>query len=801
MKWQLMIGILAVLIVIPAANAQAWWNSSLSERTLINITNQNITANLFNYTINFTINHSNLVSLGISQPNGNDIRVVANHTTELDRIPCFGSRWNTEATEICFRSQGIISGGQNDVSYYMYYDNNTPVGDPKQNGRNVYILYEDFKNNQFNNNITNITEASGCSTNIVDNKLVLKDINNQGHCAFRHEIPFFVTSWRVDADFFFSWNSQPWKLLMLGFGSSSSPDWDESNNFTFFHQNDGSGGDKNGYSIVERRNTGGTNQFSGITSGNNEQKNMTYKVFNYSYRYIKLNNTINQSISNFTPINYTYFFLSVTQNSGGLLGIGDLNISQYRLSNFMLPEPSVSLDNSSNLYSITLNSPTNNTAFLQETVPFNITVFNNKIMNITYVISNGTNKTFCNDCLGGNINISIPTNGTFNMSFFSTVRGVTRHVISNSYSAVLGIFNFTIFNETNDHYFNLSASELNNTFLTVYCPSSTTILPISSNEFQLNLTCPYDELRLTQNWVDGQFYRTLIPPSHTDTEVRFYMIDIPVVTENFQTMFINDVLGRYKPSNEGTIHLAKVINESQRDIIDQRFTPAASARTLLIVNERYILSVTNDEDPERIIGTITANSDATFTFFAGDTALVPDKDIVYEDIIYSFSINKTLARIQVFYNDTLNKTTLLTIELINGSNTSQIIETFTSTNSEVIANFQSIDVNSTYIVKVTSNHQTFGVIVQTVVLGLVRAVVDFASIPSNWLAIGAFAVLIFTALIFGPAHSGVGAFVLALETGAFYYYGWISGYMSFGAVLLVVLLGTIGVMGNRRGGV
>lgn len=128
-----------------------WWgNSSWAFKKNITIVNNNASAALpSNYTVNLTFDHSSLVSANQSLTSGDDVRVVYNGATELDRINV--TAFNTGTTVIVFRTQADIQAGGNASNYELYYGNpsaSAPPADPN----NVYLFWDDF--NSYNNNIS-----------------------------------------------------------------------------------------------------------------------------------------------------------------------------------------------------------------------------------------------------------------------------------------------------------------------------------------------------------------------------------------------------------------------------------------------------------------------------------------------------------------------------------------------------------------------------------------------------------------------------------------------------------------------
>ena len=145
-----------------------WFNISYGRAQNITVCNQhdnNITES--GYTANITFNHSDYVTAGWSQADGDDIR-IAYRGTELDRVLSVNSSWNTLITDIQFKVQTNISAQACDSDYEMYF-NSTDVANPPSNIVNVFWLADDFEDNSLNATMWtfylesngNITESSG----------------------------------------------------------------------------------------------------------------------------------------------------------------------------------------------------------------------------------------------------------------------------------------------------------------------------------------------------------------------------------------------------------------------------------------------------------------------------------------------------------------------------------------------------------------------------------------------------------------------------------------------------------------
>lgn len=122
-----------------SSNISTSWFDNLLYSKSITI---NATQTLTNvYTVNVTgLNTTQLIAQGKMLPNCQDLRVVYQNTTELDRIV---SNCNSSSTSIEFRLVATIYSTV-DTNYALFYGNSSAIGLPPTNKSNVYWLADDF---------------------------------------------------------------------------------------------------------------------------------------------------------------------------------------------------------------------------------------------------------------------------------------------------------------------------------------------------------------------------------------------------------------------------------------------------------------------------------------------------------------------------------------------------------------------------------------------------------------------------------------------------------------------------------
>ncbi|MFW9784540.1 MAG: DUF2341 domain-containing protein, partial [Candidatus Heimdallarchaeota archaeon] len=131
---------------LSSPTAIRWWDSAYIYRMPINITNAHTGVLPKGYSVNVSVNTSNLISTGKLRFDGDDLRVVWYNSSsktwlEIDRIN--ETSFNNPDTQIWFKTQSSISGGSDDTNYYLYYGNEN-AGTPPTNRSKIYDYYDDF---------------------------------------------------------------------------------------------------------------------------------------------------------------------------------------------------------------------------------------------------------------------------------------------------------------------------------------------------------------------------------------------------------------------------------------------------------------------------------------------------------------------------------------------------------------------------------------------------------------------------------------------------------------------------------
>ena len=131
-----------------------WWSPNHPYRRQLNVGNYNRTRILPAGTqVPAEINHSDLVTSGKSLANASDLRVAwfnrsSGAYLSLERYNT--TNFNNARTRIWFNLQRNVSAGANDTDYFLYYGNFS-AGPAPDDPRRVFLLYDDFADNNYKN--------------------------------------------------------------------------------------------------------------------------------------------------------------------------------------------------------------------------------------------------------------------------------------------------------------------------------------------------------------------------------------------------------------------------------------------------------------------------------------------------------------------------------------------------------------------------------------------------------------------------------------------------------------------------
>jgi hypothetical protein len=128
---------------VPIDGPANWWNPSWTHRRSIDVAaGTNGTPGGYSYAV--TLDHRAMVMAGASLASGDDIRIVRDDGTVMDRVLDTGSAWNTTATKLWFAGGTAASGAGVTQRFWIYYGNLAAVSGP-QDPNVVFLGYQDFE--------------------------------------------------------------------------------------------------------------------------------------------------------------------------------------------------------------------------------------------------------------------------------------------------------------------------------------------------------------------------------------------------------------------------------------------------------------------------------------------------------------------------------------------------------------------------------------------------------------------------------------------------------------------------------
>jgi len=145
-----------------------WWNHDYEYRSQITIEN-NIASTLGSaYSVCLDLDTAALISDGKMLPSGNDLRILHLNGSSWIELDHHIMDMNASSTQVWFKTQADISASGSDNSYYMYYGNPS-AGTPPANKSNVYLLWDDFNDGDYDG-WTPVGSTWNASSGFLDNK-------------------------------------------------------------------------------------------------------------------------------------------------------------------------------------------------------------------------------------------------------------------------------------------------------------------------------------------------------------------------------------------------------------------------------------------------------------------------------------------------------------------------------------------------------------------------------------------------------------------------------------------------------
>ena len=145
-----------------------WWNLGYEYRSQITIDN-NVASTLGSgYSVCLDLDTVSLISDGKMLPSGNDLRILCLNMSSWIELDRHIVDMNTSSTQVWFKTEADISASGSDNDYYMYYGNPS-AGTPPANKSNVYLLWDDFNDGDYDG-WTPVGSTWNASSGFLDNK-------------------------------------------------------------------------------------------------------------------------------------------------------------------------------------------------------------------------------------------------------------------------------------------------------------------------------------------------------------------------------------------------------------------------------------------------------------------------------------------------------------------------------------------------------------------------------------------------------------------------------------------------------
>jgi len=385
--------------------------------------------------------------------------------------------------------------------------------------------------------------------------------------------------------------------------------------------------------------------------------------------------------------------------------------------------------------------------------------------------------------------------------------------VSSNISGILGISSISIIGEYFYGYFNIEiydemTGDLYNTSdmtLTALCVNDTETTTITNHTTTgVWIVCDLVHLKLEISNGSISHWRTLQPDGGYETTVSFYMINT-TNTQVEQDWTIYDISGEF---TNGTIRVRKVVpDEGVQTMIEHDIDAESKVILFLIQDEEYtLIAISADGTDVRTIGGYITDTGTSKILTISEVKFNPALNLIMNSVFYSVEQSVTGSYIRFYYNDTLDQTLNVSVEVINASNITQTLYSTSGTAATAIFTYNAVDVNSTYIAKMTITHAAFGII-------NMRKTIDFGYGSSvhlvglgglgaaRWEPAFAMAVVIFTILLFSTRNAAAGLGIGTMEMLMFYNWGWFKTMPALGPGMLVLMVAmtVLVFLAQRRG--
>ena len=264
------------------------------------------------------------------------------------------------------------------------------------------------------------------------------------------------------------------------------------------------------------------------------------------------------------------------------------------------------------------------------------------------------------------------------------------------------IFNFYLRREADNSEFDVGNT--NSTKLKIFCPEKSIVIIFKNatyNSTQENITmdCPYTLMKMDISYGDTSYFRSLIPET-IEQNITWWLLDLNIDTGVQKILELIDLTGEW---SSGLLRIKTAIGSNNENIIEQEFDISTAVILYLLKDALYTVSIENNlRTEERQLGNLIADSAGTITITFPNIQFYPENTYLEDNISTSYFENATSNILRFTYLDTTHQTTLITWEIYNES--SNLLQTFTSTSSDVSLTYNSFFENKTYFTNLEVQH-------------------------------------------------------------------------------------------------
>lgn len=218
-------------VATPDVQEGAWWDAAWPVRMPLTITNASTTESLAaGYQVGFAF------TLAPNCTSRDDVRIVLNHTTELDRVIDDGGPW------FWFKLQTAIAPGASSTGEYFIYCGNAAPSNAPSAAKMVFDFFDGFNAASIDTAVWTV----GSGATITNNKLVVGNAMGTDHGLItktatftaRHAVDFEATTSSTNGNYFWAGfenttnNAPPWLIWWTNQATIIAPAYKATNNST-----------------------------------------------------------------------------------------------------------------------------------------------------------------------------------------------------------------------------------------------------------------------------------------------------------------------------------------------------------------------------------------------------------------------------------------------------------------------------------------------------------------------------------------------------------------------------------------